>query len=98
MTREFKIGDFVRYTLDLGGQDLPSEGYVIGYTANPFDPDSDEVHPVVATEAWHSENADPEQLTLLSSGHTETAHRLREQYQNHPLIRLLPIPEGAARP
>lgn len=96
MTHEFKIGDLVKYVITVGDHDIPAEGYVIGHAPNSYAPASGQIHPVIATDAWHSKDAEPEVLTLLSTGHTETAHRLREQYLSDPLSGLLPISEAPA--
>jgi hypothetical protein len=93
MTREFKIGDFVRYT----PEDLiPAEGYVIGYASDPFKPDDGEIYPVVAADTWHTEIRNPETLAFLSEGHIETAYRLRERWAHSPFAQLLPLPDDPA--
>lgn len=90
--REFQIGDLVKYTTPLDDEELPFEGYVIGYAPHAFEPVPGKVHPVVANDGWVSLNAEPEHLTLLSEGHIEAAHRLRKRHLK--TSGLLPLPDG----
>ncbi|MEE1611126.1 hypothetical protein [Microvirga sp. CF3016] len=94
MTREFKIGDLVRYDFD---EIISEEGYVIGHAPDPFDPDNGEVYLIIAADAWHADLRDLEALTFLSEGHIETAYRLRERWKDSPFAQLLPLPEAPAR-
>ena len=97
MTHEFKIGDFVKYVITVGGRDMPREGYVIGHAPHSSNPASGQIHPVIATDTWCSMDAEPEQVTLVSAGHVDIANRLREKHLPNTLSGLLPISEPPAR-